>query len=96
MTDSITVISVLAPHVLGENPLHVWETPVALAASLQFIATLPGRPWLEFDRSPNPLREELAREPFAAENGTVAIPEEPGLGIDLDPDAVERYRAGED
>ena len=72
---------------------HVWGTPVALAASLQLIATLPGDPWLEFDRSPNPLREELCARPFApGEDGLVAVPEGPGLGIDIDEDTVERYQ----
>ncbi|WP_226013365.1 mandelate racemase/muconate lactonizing enzyme family protein [Halomicrobium salinisoli] len=72
---------------------HVWGTPVAIAASLQLIATLPGRPWLEFDSSSNPLREELAPDGFAAgDDGTVAVPDGPGLGVDLDADALDRYR----
>lgn len=75
---------------------HVWGTPVALAASLQVIATLPGRPWLEFDRSPNPLREELSPHGFVpGDDGRVAVPDAPGLGIDLDRDAIERYRVGD-
>ena len=72
---------------------HVWGTPVALAASLQLIATLEGRPWLEFDGSPNPLREELSSHEFTVEDRTVAVPDGPGLGIELDGDAIERYRA---
>ncbi len=73
---------------------HVWGTPVALAASLQLLATLPTEPWLEFDRSSNPLREELSSEPFAADgDGRVAIPDRPGIGADLDADAIERFRA---
>lgn len=71
---------------------HVWGTPIALAASLQLIATLPGAPWLEFDTSSNPLREDLAVDPIRADNGTVSIPNGPGLGVDLDRDAIEQYR----
>ncbi|MFC4360361.1 mandelate racemase/muconate lactonizing enzyme family protein [Halobium salinum] len=72
---------------------HVWGTPVALAASLQLLATLPGDPPLEFDRSANPLREELATDPIEADDeGRVTVPEGPGLGVELEPDAVERYR----
>ncbi len=73
---------------------HVWGTSVALAASLQLIATLPTEPWLEFDRSPNPLREELSPAPFAPEDGVVAVPDGPGLGVELDGNAIERYRVG--
>jgi len=73
---------------------HVWGTPVAIAASLQLIATLPGRPWLEFDNSSNPLREELAVTGFDVRgDGSVAVPDGPGLGIDIDEDALERYAA---
>lgn len=72
---------------------HVWGTPIALAASLQFIATLPARPWLEYDNSPNPLRTDLATTAIRPdEDGRVAIPDGPGLGLDLDSAALERYR----
>lgn len=74
---------------------HVWGTPVALAASLQLISAVSGSPWLEFDRSPNPLREELSTDPFAPDDaGLVAAPDGPGLGVELDEGAIERYRVG--
>ncbi len=73
---------------------HVWGTPIALAASLQFIGSLYGSPWLEFDNSPNPLRTELATTHFAPdERGRVSIPKEPGLGVELEEAALERFRA---
>ena len=72
---------------------HVWGTGIALAASLQFIATLPGEPWLEFDRSPNPLRTAVTRESFVpTEAGLVSIPDRPGIGITVDEGTLERYR----
>lgn len=71
---------------------HVWGTPVALAASLQLIATLPGYPWLEFDTSSNPLRDSLSPDPICAMDGTVQVPTGPGLGIDLDSTAIDQYR----
>jgi D-galactarolactone cycloisomerase len=71
---------------------HVWGTPIALAAALQLIATLPGDPWLEFDQSANPLREQLATTPIVAADGVVSIPTGPGLGIEPDTDVIERYQ----
>ena len=65
---------------------------MAIGAGLQLLATLDGRPWLEVDRSSNPLREELAVEPFAAEDREIPIPDAPGLGVSLDTDAIDRYR----
>lgn len=72
---------------------HVWGTPVAIAASLQLIATLERRPWLEFDNSSNPLRDSGAATGFGVrDDGTVPVPEGSGIGIDVDVDALERYR----
>ncbi|MFC6734209.1 MULTISPECIES: mandelate racemase/muconate lactonizing enzyme family protein [unclassified Haladaptatus] len=71
---------------------HVWGTAVAIGASLQLVATVEGRPWLEFDRSANPLREELAVSPFVASDGHVSIPDRPGLGVELDESALATYR----
>ena len=72
---------------------HVWGTPIALAASLHLLSTLPRERPLEFDRSANPLREELAADPFAPDDdGRMAVPEAPGLGVELDEDAIATYR----
>lgn len=73
---------------------HVWGTPIALAASLHVLATLPGRVLLEFDRSPNPIREMLVEEAFTLTNGEVAVPRGPGLGITVDEEALARFTVG--
>ena len=38
------------------------------------------------------LHHQLLQEPLKIENGQMIIPNKPGLGADLDLDAVERYR----
>ena len=77
----------------GIQPLpHVFGSAVALAASLQVLATLTGDPMLEFDRTPNPIREDLAADPITNEGNSVPIPDGPGLGVEIDLDAVERFR----
>ncbi len=81
------------------NP-HVWGSAVAQAASLQVLAALPVThhslfargPILEYDRSSHPFRRELVAEPMTLEDGVVRIPNGPGLGIELVPEALERYR----
>ena len=47
---------------------------------------------LEYDMSDNRLRTELLKVPLELEAGHVLLPAGPGLGIELDPAAVERYR----
>jgi D-galactarolactone cycloisomerase len=49
---------------------------------------------LEFDQNPNGLRDELLTEPIRIESdGTIKLPEQPGLGIELERSAIERYRS---
>ncbi|MFC7256067.1 mandelate racemase/muconate lactonizing enzyme family protein [Haloplanus litoreus] len=71
---------------------HAWGTPVGLAASLHLIATVDREPWLEYDRSPNPIRDALTGPGITPDDGTVSIPSAPGLGVDVDLDAVADYR----
>lgn len=81
------------------NP-HVWGTAIAQAASLQFIATIPvthhslfgTEPILEYDVSNHPFRQDLIAEPWVIENGRVAIPDKPGLGIDINMDTIDQYK----
>lgn len=72
---------------------HVFGSAVALAASLQVLATIPGEPMFEFDRTPNPLRDELANEPIEPDGMAVPVPDGPGIGITIDTDTIERFRA---
>jgi len=74
---------------------HAFAGAVLLIASLHFAAAVPNALLLEWDQNPNALRDELLKEPLRLENdGTVRPPERPGLGIELDRAAVERYRMG--
>lgn len=73
---------------------HVWGTPIAIAASLHVLATLPGDVLLEFDQSANPIRERLLATAIAVDaHGTVGVPTGPGLGIEVDEDQLEAFRS---
>ncbi len=79
---------------------HVWGSGVALAAALQLIAVLPHNPpgllaeepLLEFDRSEHPIRQAVLATPITHQAGRVAIPTGPGLGIEVDRAALDRFR----
>jgi D-galactarolactone cycloisomerase len=80
---------------------HVWGGGVGLATACHFIASLPPSPhtehppypqMLEYDMSDNALRTQLLKTPLKLEAGHVLLPEGPGLGVELDPAAIERYR----
>lgn len=83
---------------------HVWGTPIAIAAALHLLAVLPETPScrnalpfgqvpaLEFDRTPHPIREELAVEPILPEGGWVKVPTAPGLGVEVREEILSKYR----
>jgi D-galactarolactone cycloisomerase len=70
---------------------HTWGDGVALAASVHLAAALQDCIVMELDYTYNPLREELLDEPFTVENGYLIPPEKPGLGIELNEEALERF-----
>ena len=70
---------------------HTWGDGVALAASVHLAAALKDCIVMELDYTYNPLREELLREPFKVTKGCLAPPERPGLGIELDQEALRRF-----
>jgi D-galactarolactone cycloisomerase len=79
---------------------HAWGSAIGLAATVQVLAALPDQPpalrptspMLEFEQTPNPLRDLLAREPIVQRQGIVAIPEGPGLGIEVDREVLLRFK----
>ncbi|WP_439405345.1 mandelate racemase/muconate lactonizing enzyme family protein [Bradyrhizobium sp. DASA03076] len=85
------------------NP-HVWGTGIAIAASLQLLAVLPSHtptslaplePMLEFDRTEHPIRQAILKEPIEHRNGIVRVPDDPGLGIEVDREAMARFVVNE-
>jgi len=78
---------------------HVWGTGIGLSASLNLLAVLPHnppgrRPWepmLEFDRSEHPARQAIMANPIEHVNGVVTIPTGPGLGIEIDREALASF-----
>lgn len=79
---------------------HVWGTGVGLAAAVHFVASLPvyphagnvPRPTLvEYDLGHNPIRDAILKNPLEPEGGMITVPDAPGLGIEIDWDAVERH-----
>jgi D-galactarolactone cycloisomerase len=77
---------------------HMWGGVVRLAATLHYQATMPDKPspmnpfpcYCEYDMTENGLRTELGTR-FPMEDGWVQIPEDPGLGVEIDREVLERY-----
>jgi D-galactarolactone cycloisomerase len=81
---------------VGYAPHVGWSGAVCVAASLQLAAAMPAFVSFECMFIANPLRDALAtRRVGAAQDlidGRLAVPQGPGLGIEINWDAVQRYR----
>jgi L-rhamnonate dehydratase len=74
---------------------HCWRTGISIAAALHFSITTQNCPYFEFvpgGLSRSLLRRSLVKNEFEIEDGLIAPPEAPGLGIELDSSVVERCR----
>jgi L-alanine-DL-glutamate epimerase-like enolase superfamily enzyme len=72
---------------------HSFTTDINIAASLAMLACIPDAPFVEFCVEESPIRRDLVRNPVRVNNGYAEVPDEPGLGIEIDESAAERYAA---
>lgn len=98
LTEVQRIIALVRAHRVDLTP-HCWGTGIGFTVGLHLASTLdatPGRmlgaePLLEMDRTENPLRDRLTHPRFEVRDGAVAVPEVPGLGIEVDPDLLEQF-----
>jgi len=70
---------------------HGWNTAVGLAADLQLASANRTTDLVEY-LTGSPFIDELSSKPWSMDaEGMLPIPETPGLGVELNMDAVERY-----
>lgn len=78
---------------------HCWGGAVALTAALNVVACIPNYTWghtsdepmLEFGVDENPFLTELITTPYVVRNGYVDVPQQPGLGIEINEDVIRKY-----
>ena len=80
---------------------HCWGTGLNLAAAVHLVAAQPAYPattneadppWVEYDVGDNPLRDDLLVNPLGTVNSAIAVPETPGLGVEVSRKALEKFR----
>ena len=78
----------------ARNP-HAWNMGTTTAAAVHLSAASDNCPFVEY-LPPSMFDTGLRRDLLASEpefsNGVIALPSAPGLGVELDPDAVAHYR----
>lgn len=74
---------------------HGWNTALGLAADLQLASAFPDTDLVEYITG-SPYVDDLTVEGWSlGDDGMLAIPDRPGLGISLDPAAVAKHAGGE-
>jgi L-rhamnonate dehydratase len=74
---------------------HGFTTYINVAAALHWLASIPNALIAEYvTEQGTTLRDQLTRQRIRARDGQLEIPREPGLGIDLDEENLNRFRVG--
>jgi L-alanine-DL-glutamate epimerase-like enolase superfamily enzyme len=74
---------------------HCWKTAIGISASVHLAAVTAHCPFVEFmpaELCDSLLRKELACDPWQLQDGVLPLPTKPGLGIELNEDALRRFR----
>ena len=70
---------------------HGWNTAVGLAADLQLASAFPGTDLVEY-LTGSPFIDDITIGGWQLDaDGMLSIPTQPGLGLELNPDAIARY-----
>ena len=73
---------------------QVAHGPVSLAAVVQVAACTPNFLITEYVHSRETIAHRYVKEPLRVVDGHVAVPDRPGIGVELDEDALKEYPAG--
>jgi D-galactarolactone cycloisomerase len=80
---------------------HTWTNGIGLLANLHLCCGVGGGPFLEYPFDPaagwTPARRDFMLDAVVSvdpADGCLAVPDAPGLGIELDEDAVDHYTVG--
>jgi L-alanine-DL-glutamate epimerase-like enolase superfamily enzyme len=75
---------------------HLWKTGISIAAAAHLAAVSPNCDYIEFlpaELSASPMRKDLTSDELRMADGVIPLPTEPGLGVELNRDALGRYAA---
>ncbi len=74
---------------------HCWKTGIGISASVHLAAVTAHCPFVEFmpaELCDSLLRKELVSDPLQLQDGVLPLPRKPGLGVELNAEAVRRFR----
>ena len=72
--------------------LHTWSSALCTAAGIALIANSPQGYTFDHKPRPSPMQHELVENPWVVHEGRIAVRDEPGLGVTVREDVVNKYR----
>jgi galactonate dehydratase len=82
------IAAMAEPYYVAVSPHNYNSTTVGLAATVHASAVMPNFLVTEYFVNLESFGEEIARDPIEVEDGYIDVPDDPGLGIELDEDAL--------
>lgn len=74
---------------------HCWKSALGIAASAHLAAITPACPYIEYlphELADSALRKDLVSRELPFEEGRIPLPRTPGLGVELNEEAIAKYR----
>ncbi|MDP8921950.1 MAG: mandelate racemase/muconate lactonizing enzyme family protein [Chloroflexota bacterium] len=91
-TGTRKIAAYAAAHHLPVTP-HAFASALSTVANLHLLGGIENGGLLEYCQYPSPLMTDLLLGmPQVGRDGTVSLPVKPGLGVELNPAVIERYR----
>jgi D-galactarolactone cycloisomerase len=91
LTEGLKISALAATHQLALAP-HIWGSALSFMAGLHLAFASPAATILEFSLGANPLLHDLVSERIICENGRIAAPDRPGLGVTPQAEFIAEYR----
>ena len=85
------IAAMAEPYFVVVSPHNYNSTTVGLAATLQVSTCIPNFLITEYFVNLEPFGQEIAVTPFKVEDGYIPVPQGPGLGIDLNEEALKQH-----
>jgi L-alanine-DL-glutamate epimerase-like enolase superfamily enzyme len=71
--------------------MHSWSGALNTAASLHLLAISDNGDTLDFKPHESPMQHDLVEDPWIQQDGVIALRDEPGLGVRIREDALDRF-----
>jgi L-alanine-DL-glutamate epimerase-like enolase superfamily enzyme len=74
--------------------LHTWSGALNTAASIHLLASSTHGDCMDFKPHESPMQHELVADPWVQKNGYLEVRSQPGLGVEVQDEVVQKYRFG--